>query len=188
MKKLLAMVIILGWVFCMFPQDKNTEPAPKNTEPTLEETLQWIKEKLKDEEYVFQRKSDGFLIQRSSNYILTWDDCKVTITYKDCGAAAGGYERTLNNEFLLSDLDLNSFEYSVCCSEPTNIANSGHNGLLKISTVKKEDKIKTNNGKEDYFRNNLDFPVSKPEMVDRMIKAWENAIKLCGGKETKEPF
>jgi hypothetical protein len=72
MKKLLAMVIILGWVFCMFPQDKNTEPAPKNTEPTLEETLQWIKEKLKDEEYVFQRKSDGFLIQRSSNYILTY--------------------------------------------------------------------------------------------------------------------
>ena len=140
MKKYFAMVILLGCVFCMFPQIKAANPVPKKSEPTLKETLEWIKEKLKDEKLLLMRKSDFLVLIRDSDYILTFENCKVTTTYR-----SGGIDPTieLKEEFLLSDLDLNLFEYTLHnSSETSSWTDSGHMGILTISTVKKEDKIK----------------------------------------------
>jgi hypothetical protein len=187
MKKLFAMLILLSCVFCMFPQTKDANPAPKSAEPTLEETLEWINAKLKDELYwaIFNGGESHGRGLLQDNYILTWDSCKITLVYeKSYGYINVANERTtIKSEFQLSDLDLNSFEYSGMPSG-TGYMDSGHMGRLKIYTTKKEDKINSNGVLENY----IEVPVSKPEMVDRMNKAWKHAIKLCGGKETKEVF
>jgi hypothetical protein len=119
---------------------------------------------------------------KQTNYDLSWEGCKITMTYNQKNIGAPQTARKI--EFQLSDLDQSSFEHTIAASGEAFI-DSGHMGLLKIYTTKKEDKINCGNG---VLENYIEIPVSKPEMGGRMIKAWKHAIKLCGGKETKELF
>ncbi len=183
--------ILFATVVCIAAAQ--TKQATTEKEPTLEETLQWIQAKLKG-----YPLSTSFINPEmtAESYELSWEECRVDFTITRQIYNNGLIDnRTLKFSFLLKDLDSNSIKFE----NKTNLNNGYIEAFITIETFLKKEVItvqtdvrKTKfsgevvgiyNGKCSGFR-----IYTTNELAERLAKAWQHAIKLCGGNTKKEIF
>ncbi len=184
-----AIVVLCLFSFALpfYPQSttsKTQQPGPNTAEPTLTETLDWIKTKIG-----LTNCTDELISGTHEGFLLDFNECSITLPFwinifNFC---------TEKNIYIfkINDIDYSSIKYQA----PTKANTCGY---IYLSTVKSDYLIekrweaykyntnsleKTGGGKENSFK----FACS-PELGERFVKAWKHAVKLCGGKETKEIF
>jgi hypothetical protein len=183
--------ILFAFVVCIAAAQ--AAQATTEKEPTLEETLQWIQAKLKG-----YPLSTTFINPEMTSewYQLSWEECRVDFTITRQIYNNGLIDdRTLKFSFLLKDLDSNSIIFE----NKTRLDNGWIEAFITIETSLKKEVIsvqtdvrKTRNsdevvgtkyGKLYHFR-----IYTTDELAERLAKAWQHAIKLCGGNTKKEIF
>jgi hypothetical protein len=102
-------------------------------------------------------------------------------------------DQTVSYQLSLTDLDVLGIKIGPVKHNPDPKASNGW-VIMTLTTARNEKKIKTsmrtfsnNNAKKDEFVNNeAFFTVNSEETAKRLKRAFEHAIKLCGGKV--DPF
>ena len=150
--------------------------ASPGEEPTLAETVAFIERSLLD---------DGREIYVSDNRIVAVhsDACRIGWTHAEIGNRFSG-SVILAKELNFADLDV------------SQIKGWDSIGMLRVVTYNSEPKIQIHSTR--YYNNvlsqkdanvtQLELEFQDPRVAERVAKAFAHAARLCGAKQTKDPF
>ncbi len=150
--------------------------ASPGEEPTLAETVAFIERSLLD---------DGREIYVSDNRIVAVhsDACRIGWTHAEIGNRFSG-SVILAKELNFADLDV------------SQIKGWDSIGMLRVVTYNSEPKIQIHSTR--YYNNvrtqkdsnvtQLELEFQDSRVAERVAKAFAHAARLCGAKQTKDPF
>ena len=187
--------ILLAAAVLMIANALSIASIQTEKEPTLEETLSWIQAKLKEtpNPVIHAKGRDGWY-DDFEYYKLAWEGGKVDFVKELQGNITGETWRISKYVFMLKDLD----SYSVKLKKGGKYIEGGYQ-LAEISLQTYLNKeaityhidIKKDKYEDPGIRDGKCYELrfyATDELAERLVKAWQHAIKLCGGNTKKEIF
>lgn len=200
MKKILLLSFLLFGYTLIYSQIKKNIQAPKatkneklnNTVPTVTkvETQEWIKEKM--ENFTHDYNELNGTEYGIDKYEIEFSDCLITIREKKEGKSQNVFNGQWKNSFIYITYKIPIQQLSTITFIPENKVTrvlfkiksnaTTINEIVESSLPSYEEK--TVNVAILYISNNL----LKEDLPERLTKAFDNLIKLCGGKVVNDVF
>lgn len=163
------------------PETKHVEATPSFSKSSLKDTLQWMRNSLRDEGTSHLPEGGTF-----SAELTDFSGCRVHFTVRVEGAGGGSGEYLFN----LNDIDpTTAVFHRFSEAKPETPVKPGEEDLggFGASTTNKRNSVKSTMTEEHENVSEIVFMFGYPGYGDQFAEAFRHSVNLCGGKPSILP-